>query len=272
MPTLDETQKLLWTLITAPEGAAAGLAALPPPAQAVARTLVRADARLSAIERVDIYADMYFYRIRDALKEDFATVAAVLGDAGFHNLITDYLLAYPPSHFSLRYAGEHLPAFLATHAAATQWPYVADLAELEWAILDAFDAPDAPAIDAAVLRGVPQEDWPSLRFTLTPSLRQLRLAWTVHETWQQAQRGEPLGAPLEDETLLQVWRQDLRVFHRRTEVVENAALTAVAQGAPFADVCDLIVARAGAAGGVERAAGLVAEWLRDGLLADVTFE
>src|SRR5437867_1500066 len=78
MPTLSQTQALLWKLITAPEGATAGLAALSPREQAVCASVVRADERLSAIERLDIYADMYFYRIRDALKEDFAAVAAVI--------------------------------------------------------------------------------------------------------------------------------------------------------------------------------------------------
>src|SRR5262249_19002276 len=76
-PTLSQTQALLGKLITAPEGAAAGLAALSAQERAVCERLVRADERLSAIERVDIYADMYFYRIRDALKDDFAAVASV---------------------------------------------------------------------------------------------------------------------------------------------------------------------------------------------------
>jgi len=272
MPTLNETQRLLWALITAPEGAAAGLAALSSAERAVAESLARPGGRLSAIERVDIYADMYFYRIRDALKEDFAAVAAVLGETGFHNLITDYLLAHPPSHFSLRHAGRQVPAFLATHAAAEQWPYVSDLALLEWAVLDAFDAPDAPALDVAALRGVPEARWPYLRFIVSPSLRQLRLGWTVHEIWQQGQSGAALGMPLREETLVRVWRQDLRVLHRRMEPVESGALTALAQGAPFADVCEEIALCAGASAGTERAFELVAEWLSDGLLAGFTFE
>src|SRR5207249_4628005 len=135
------------------------LAALSPGEQAVCASLVRADERLSVIERLDIYADMYFYRIRDALKEDFAAVAAVIGDARFHNLITDYLLAHPPAHFSLRYAGQHLPAFLAQHSCAGHWPYLSDLALLEWSVLGAFDAPDAPVLDAAALQSVPVERW-----------------------------------------------------------------------------------------------------------------
>src|SRR5262249_40858317 len=72
MPTLHDTQQLLWKLITAPEGAAAALRTLSATERAASVALVRGDTRLAAIERIEIYADMYFYRIRDALKQDFA--------------------------------------------------------------------------------------------------------------------------------------------------------------------------------------------------------
>jgi hypothetical protein len=37
----------------------------------VLEALVDGDERLSAVERVDIYADAYFYRLLDCLAEDF---------------------------------------------------------------------------------------------------------------------------------------------------------------------------------------------------------
>ncbi len=265
-PTLEQTQHLFWKLITAPEGAAAGLGGLSPAERTLGESLVRGDARLSAVERLDVYADMYFYRIRDCLKEDFTAVRAVIGDDAFHNLITDYLIAHPPTHFSLRYAGQQLPAFVRGHALAARWPYLPDLAALEWAILDAFDAPDAEPLDAAALASVPQERWPELRLQLTPSLRLLRLDWPVHEVWKQAQGDEQPEEPQPAPTALRVWRQDLRVFHRPMDATEDAALRAVNDGAPFADVCERIVACESEAHGADRALALLGEWLADGLL------
>jgi hypothetical protein len=271
-PTLDQTQQIFWKLITAPEGVAAGLAGLPPAERALGEALVCGDARLSAVERLDIYADMYFYRIRDCLKEDFTAVCAVIGGDAFHNLITDYLMAHPPTQFSLRYAGQHLPAFVRGHALAARWSYLPDLAALEWAILDAFDALDAEPLGAAALASVPQERWPELRFQLTPSLRLLRLDWPVDEVWKQAQRDEPAGQLQPASTTLRVWRQDLRVFHRPMDAAESAALNAVSAGAQFADVCERIVACEGEAHGAERALALLGEWLADGLLTGLRFE
>ena len=265
-PTLAQTQQLLWTLITATDGAAAGLDWLAPSARSVAASLVHGDGRLSAIDRIDVYANMYFYRIRDGLKDDFATVCAVIGEAEFHNLITDYLIAHPPTHFSLRYAGQHLPAFLDGHALSGRRPYLSDLARLEWAILDAFDATDATPLQPQTLTAVPQERWPELRFLLTPSLQLLDLNWAVHNVWRQAQERLPLTDPRGEATSLRVWRQDLRIFHQPIDAVERAGLAALAGGACFSDVCERIVAHAGEARGAERALSLLGGWLADGVL------
>jgi hypothetical protein len=265
MPSLEQTQQLLWKLITAPEGVAAGRDALQASERVLADALVRGDARLSAVERLDVYADMYFYRIRDCLKEDFAAVCAVLGEAAFHNLITDYLLVHPSTHFSLRYVGRHLPAFVRRHAFGTQWPYLADLALLEWTILDAFDAPDAAPLDAAALAAVPQERWPDLRFTLTPSLYLLDVGWPVHEIWRQVQTAETLVEPQPRATCLRVWRQEWRVFHRPMNAPEVITLNALREEASLAEVCERLACE-GDAPSAEQVVALLREWLTDGLL------
>jgi len=265
-PSLEHTQRLLWQLITAPEGATAGLARLTVSDRLVAESLAGGSRQLSALERVDIYADMYFYRLRDCLKEDFPAVCAVAGERNFHNLITDYLIAHPPSHFSLRHAGRHLPAFVGKHSLSASWPYLGDLTTLEWSILDAFDAADAPPLEPALLTAIAPQHWPELRFEVTPTLRLLALSWPVHDIWLQTQRGEPPAEIHPERTSLRVWRQDFRVFHRPTDAAETAALTAVARGAPFAEVCADILQCSGASDGADHAVRLLRQWLADGLL------
>jgi hypothetical protein len=265
-PSLSQIQHLLRKLITAPEGVTTGLAGLTPAERRVAGC-VRGDARLSAVERLDVYADMYFYRLRDSLREDFSALFAVIGEANFHNLITDYLINHPPSHFSLRYAGRHLPVFVAGHPLSRQWPYLGDLAQLEWAILEAFDAPDAPPLGAGALTDIQSTRWPEIRFQLTASLRLLAVSWPVHEVWRQAQ-DETVATDLRPgASRLRVWRQDLRVFHRPIDPVEATALTDIASGLSFAAVCEHVAGADDA--GAERVFGLVGSWLADGLLTGV---
>jgi hypothetical protein len=109
--------------------------------------LVRGDARLSAIERINIYADAYFYRLLDCLNEDFPATSAVLGPDDFVALVRDYLSASPPTEPSIFYAGRYLPTFLRNHPLVRCRPFISELARLKRTILDVFHAEDtcAPA-------------------------------------------------------------------------------------------------------------------------------
>src|SRR5262249_54882793 len=117
MPTLRELEERFHRLVTAPVPVAQAL-----PAAGLERADVDAwfvgDERLDPIARLDIYANMSFFRLRDVLREQFPAVAAIAGDDAFHDFVTDYLVACPPGHPSIERAGARLPGYLAGHALA----------------------------------------------------------------------------------------------------------------------------------------------------------
>ena len=235
---LDRTERLLWRLITAPEGVAKGLVAEGDPEAIALGAVLVSDERLSAVERLDVYANMYFARLLDVVREDFPTVARLLGSASFHNLVTDYLLAHPPTHFSLRYAGAALPGFIAAHALAGEWP--------------------------------------TLRFRTVPAFRLLELEWAVHETSAAArdEREPEADPPLPERrpTLVRVWRRGHQVVHREIDPIEGRALAALAAGRSFAELCEEVGALVGADEAPARVATLLAGWLADGMIADVELD
>ena len=132
---------------------------------------IRSDLAIPALARVSVYAHAYFERIHAVLREDYGALHAALGDDGFHDLARLYLLALPSRSFSLRHAGARLAEFLRGPVAevfARRWPFAADLALLEWALVDVFDAVDAPVLERAALAEIPAQRWPELRFALVP--------------------------------------------------------------------------------------------------------
>ena len=149
MQALDELQRRLWRLISAPEGVAEALASEPEARAPSLSDWIVDDAQLGAARRLEVYANAYFARIHECLARDFAALAAAIGEAGFHDLVTAYLIAHPSRHPSLRFIGAALPDYLADAPQAApfrrRWPWAADLARLEWALGCAFDAADAPA-------------------------------------------------------------------------------------------------------------------------------
>jgi hypothetical protein len=270
MSTLAETQRLLWRLIAAPEGVAATLAADADRGGELAAALVntvRGERALDAVQRLDIYANMYFFRVLDVLKEDHPATLALLGEVGFHNLVTDYLLAHPPAHFSIREVGRHLPEFLAQHALAARHPCAGELSHYERALNDAFDAADAPALSTPDLADVAPDEWPGLHFALHPSVRLLACRWPVALLRSALERGEPVADPSAQASRLCVWREALVVYHRELEEFEFAALRAVERGARFDGVCDAASEWAGEGNAAQRVVQALAGWLQHGWLA-----
>jgi len=266
MPSdLNWTERLLYRLITAPSGVAEGLAQEKSLATGGLADVIAGDERLSAEERVDIYANMYFYRLLEVLKEDFPATLATLGDARFHNLITGYLIEYPPRHFSISDTGARLADFIANHPMREQFPHLADLARMERALIEVFHAADATPLDSEAMRAIPPLEWPALKLRRHPATMILELQWDVGTIFEALKRSEELRAPAEQPTHMLVWRHRSQVFYRAIDSSERDLLEVLARGCTFAELCGLIASTAKEDAAVEINARLEM-WLRDRVL------
>src|SRR5208337_1064566 len=126
---------------------------------------VKPDASLDSTGRIQVYADAYFLRLRDVLIEDFPTVAKILGAERFERLAQDYLRAFPSEHPSVRHLGRSMAEFIDRQSDVP--PYLGALARMEWAMIDAFDAPDVEPLTAESLREIDAAQWPALTFAPT---------------------------------------------------------------------------------------------------------
>jgi hypothetical protein len=191
----------------------------------------------------------------------------VLGEARFHNLITDYLLAHPSSSPSLRWVGRELPAFLGAHAYGAEVPWLEDLARFEWTRNDVFQAENSPVLGLADLSAIPAEEWADLRFTPVPASALLRLGWDVASVFERLDEGEEAGEAARDEHMLLVRREGYIPVHERLDDAEAAALARVFGRATFAEVCETLATDGDAEAAASRAAVLLGRWLGMGLLA-----
>jgi hypothetical protein len=267
-------QTLVWRLIAAPEGVARGAADLALAGELASedlRPLVSDDDRLSAVEHLDIYADMYFYRLYDCLSEDFPKLSRRLGGAQWNNLVTDYLLDHPPSHFSLRELGRALPDFVSGHELGAEFSCLADLARLEWARVDVFDESDvAPLTRENLLAADPEER----SLGLVPASRLLGLDRAVVPLWKQLDELEevPSGLHAAGEVgVVLVWRKGFAIWHRSVERDEARCLEALADGSATLPGLGELLLETRPAGDdpnrcAERLAMLLQGWLADQLI------
>lgn len=239
---------------------------LPLVEQRVAGLSIHGDERLSPAERVRIYAHMHAVRLRDALAHDYPALLGALGDDGFDQLARRYVAAHPSDRPSLRDLGRHLPGYLRRHPDGAP-PWHAELAQLEWAMIDAFDAIDEPVLERATLASLAPDDWPALRIAPVRSLQLLPLTHAVDTAREQLLAAQPLTDVPAETVLLRLWRQELVVYVRRVPSHEMAALRWLYRGATFAELCEWLDGRTADDGDpTATAASLLQRWIEDGLL------
>jgi len=172
-PSLYEVQRLFWESV-----------AVQPGRDSIAPAFVRMVRGYDDSDRktrIAVYADAYFLRLRDVLREDFSRVAALLGLEQFDEVVQGYLEAFPSRWPSVRHLGHALSEFL-RHRTDTP-KCLADLAELEWARIEVFDAPDAECVTIEDFISVPADAWPALRFSAIPAIKIFQAQYPVQRLW-----------------------------------------------------------------------------------------
>jgi Putative DNA-binding domain len=264
---LRALQELLYQRITAPQEAAHGQSDRCGLSPSVVEALVHSDERLGAVERVGIYADAYFYRLLECFGEEFPATLTVLGADNFGTLVKGYLLMYPPTEPSILYAGRYLADFLSNHAFADRWPFIAELARLERAVLDVFHAPDAPVLDVEALREVPSEEWPAVKLQAHPAVEIVHCKWRLTDVLEAVEQGREWNDPEHEDASVLVWRQNALVYYRSLESFERDALVIVKEGASFALICESVAAGVEETNHVALIGRLMARCLADGIIA-----
>lgn len=225
---------------------------------------------------LQVYRHAYRARLAEALADNYTVLARALGDEAFDALAQAYIAARPSQHPSIRWFGHELADFMAT-ADDELVPHASlvDFAAMDWALRGAFDAADAPLLEPASLAALRPDDWAGLVLHLQPSAQRVTLAHAIEPAWRVLREWEPesvagqpeLPEPVPLQHTLLAWRQQGETRWRSLEPLEAALLQAVAEGVPFALLCERAAAELGDAEAAAPAViGALQRWLADGLL------
>jgi hypothetical protein len=195
-------------------------------------------AGVSAAARLAVYRRNVLGNYAAALRDVFPVLLRLVGEPFFDQLARAYATQTPSRSGDLHDFGGELGAFLEALPEARGWPYLADIARLEWAVHRTFHARHAPALDVARLAAVPPERLPDLRFALHPAARLLRSPYPVLTIWHVNQPqwtgDQAVDLGLGAERVLIV-RRGLEVTLEPLSAAEYAMLEALDAGRSLGD-------------------------------------
>jgi hypothetical protein len=228
----------------------------------------------TAAARLGIYSHMYFARLRDSLREDFELVARLVPASTFDAIAAAYIERHPSRDPSLRHHGKHFAEFLRRAQEGRDSVVrelrldAADLAALEWARIDAFDAPDASPLERGELLRLAPDAWSRLELRSVPSVGMIETRFKVSSLWSALERGSAPDPPRIGPERILVWRRGHRVHHREIAGQEAEAMRRLQAGAGFPSLCACFVSTGLSDDHVARRAFVkIEQWLADEILA-----
>ncbi|HTV48489.1 MAG TPA: DNA-binding domain-containing protein [Phycisphaerae bacterium] len=226
-----------------------------PTTQAAAK-VIKPNARQKSWERLQLYNQQYWFRIRSCFEEDFPGLKSILGDKKFAALAEAYLRDCPSRSFTLRNLGQFLAGYLKKHPElmGPKSKLALDMVRLEWAQTEAFDSAKLPPVSATDLAGA---DPNKLRLGLQPHVQLLDLdypldhyaiklgehermrteAGKVFDTLARRARLRKVPLPKKEKIYLVVHRADNRLFYKRISRAGFAILKAIQKGRTLSQAC-----------------------------------
>jgi hypothetical protein len=236
----------------------------------VAASFITPNDRLTSFERLEIYNRQYWFRVKDALGEDFPGLLAILGVKRFRAMTVAYLTECPSRSFTLRDLGSRLPQWLGSHPKWMQpnGRLVRDMTNLEWAHIVAFDAAELPPLKPEDLASEGM-----VCLTLQPYITLLELEYPVDDILLAARKGQrcyttssgvgrrvAIKNSKPETVFLAVHRADFSVHYKRLEREAYLLLSGIQDGLSLSDALNFAFADSNIA--EELRASQIEQWFR----------
>ncbi|MCV0393865.1 MAG: DNA-binding domain-containing protein [Rhizobiaceae bacterium] len=193
----------------------------------------------SAKKRYDVYRNNVTVSLINALSDTFPATQRIVGEEFFRAMARLHVRQSPPTSPLLSDYGRDFPDFIEDFEHARNLPYLADVARIERAWLDAYHAADAAPLHGHMLTAIPPETLGQAVFTTHPATRVVRSRFAAVTIFSVNRRNEPFGRVKagEPEDAL-VTRPRLEVFVRRLPPGGARFLESLMAGEPFRKAVD----------------------------------
>lgn len=203
------------------------------PAQATP-ALVAGPNGKAADKRFNVYRNNVTVSLIDALAAVFPATMRITGEAFFRAMARFHVRETPPRSPLLFEYGRDFPDFIEHYEYAQSMPWLADVARIERAWLDAYHAADAAPLQPDVLASIPPERVGDAVFETHPATRIVCSVYPAVTIFSANRANDPVGrieATAAESAL--VTRPMLEVEARRLSAGADVFLTHLFAGEPL---------------------------------------
>ncbi len=193
---------------------------------------------LAPTQRVQVYRNAVWVRLKDALADIYPVLRRLVGDACFDGVAAELIRRYPPRVGYLNPFGEQMAGIVAGLPVLAGLPYLPDVARLEWAWHQAFHAAGAPGLPAQAFADVPVEQQHAIGLRLQPGASLLSSSYPIGRIFEVNQpdyQGDDTVSLDQGGEFLLIIRRGFNVRVEPLSAGEYALLAALAASAPLGE-------------------------------------
>jgi hypothetical protein len=262
-PGLETLERWMQAVVMHADGAEAGLRSR------TARRLVAAAAldpsavvlpskQLGSLERIEIYAHMYYARLVEVMEAEYPTVRQLLGPRAFAEACRRYVAKHPSRARLLNGLSAGFPDFLArTLPRSHRHGLAVDIARIERTMEDVFDAPAATPMTAVEFAAVGERT----QLAVNPALVLLELRYPANAYINALRRGVRPRIPRPRASRVIVFRRGFQVLRREQEAEQFRLLKTLVAGKPLAAAVRASMGRG--TGNADRVARRLRAWFEE---------
>ena len=182
-------------------------------------------------KRYNVYRNNATVSLIDALAAIYPATQRIVGVEFFRTIAWFHIRATPPTSTLLFEYGHDFPAFIETYEHARELPWLADVARLERAWLDAYHATDKACLLSDAFGAIPSERLVDVVFVTHPAARIVRSSYPAVSIFAMNRSDGPV-TPFEsgDAEDGLITRPDTDVVIRRLAPGSAAFLTSLMSG------------------------------------------
>lgn len=220
-------------------------------------------------EGLALYRDSQRALRRQVLAQAYPVIRQLTGELCFHSLADDFASQTPSCSGDLHLYGDVFPLYLRQSPVAADFPYLAEVAALEWYIHRQYYAPDIPLLTLPLLVqqcGGDVAQLMSARMQLAASVHLLRLPGNAADIWlaHQTDQFDDLRWREEPQHVL-ISRPEWKPLVSIITEAEFHALSALHDGAALGEVLMLLLDEQ--SGSADLLLQRVQQWLTLGLFS-----
>jgi hypothetical protein len=140
--------------------------------------------------RLNIYRNNITSALIRGLEGLYPVLQVLLGAENFTQLAKQYISNYPPTTGHVLDYGQDMPIFIAGQESLKTYPFLQDVAQLEWYWNESYGATDAEVLNPETLAAVSPQSIVNYSMTLHPSAHFMKSEFPVSEIWSSISNAE----------------------------------------------------------------------------------